>query len=62
MIERDGTVCIPACIDDEALRNHLLERGGIKGLIGGTLDADGALVIGGLCDILIPTSKGKRTL
>ncbi|RMG56565.1 MAG: Glu/Leu/Phe/Val dehydrogenase [Gammaproteobacteria bacterium] len=56
VIERDGAVIDPAGLDIPALRQHLSERGGVKGFPGARYEPDGAAVLEMDCDILIPAA------
>jgi glutamate dehydrogenase (NAD(P)+) len=57
VIEYDGAVSNENGIDIEALRNHIVSSGGVKGFTGATqYIEDGALVLEEPCDILIPAA------
>ena len=56
VIERDGAVIDESGLDIPALRQHLTERGGVKGFPGARFEPDGAAVLEMECDILIPAA------
>ncbi|MEM7176770.1 MAG: Glu/Leu/Phe/Val dehydrogenase [Pseudomonadota bacterium] len=56
VIERDGAVANDEGIDVEALRQHIMETGGVTGFAGGTHSVTGAPVLERECDILIPAA------
>lgn len=56
VIERDGAVYCEDGIDIEALRAHLAETGGVKGMAGVGYTADGAALLESECDILVPAA------
>ena len=56
VIERDGAVIDESGLDIPALRQHLTERGGVKGFPGARFEPDGPAVLEMECDILIPAA------
>ncbi len=56
VIERDGAVYSDQGIDIEALRAHLAETGGVKGMPDVGYTADGASILENECDILVPAA------
>ncbi|MGY6705240.1 Glu/Leu/Phe/Val family dehydrogenase [Roseinatronobacter sp.] len=56
VIERDGAVVNPQGLDPDAVRNWIVQTGGVKGFEGGEYIADGASVLEADCDILIPAA------
>lgn len=56
VIERDGAVCNPEGLDIESLRGWIVQTGGVKDFPGGVWQADGAAMLEGECDILIPAA------
>lgn len=56
VIERDGAVINEEGIDIHELRQHLTERGGVKGFPGCSFVEEGERVLEHECDILIPAA------
>ncbi len=56
VIERDGAVHNADGIDIEALREHMIQTGGLHGFTGGTYTQNGAAMLEEPCDILIPAA------
>lgn len=56
VIENDGAVCLASGLPIEALKNHIVETGGVRGFAGAEYFADGAAVLEQPCDILIPAA------
>ncbi len=56
VIERDGAVINEEGLDVLELRQHMTERGGVKGFPGAKFVEDGAKVLEMECDILIPAA------
>ena len=56
VIERDGAIINEAGIDPDALRDWIVQTGGVKGFEGGSYVLDGAAVLEAECDILIPAA------
>ncbi|MCC5959903.1 MAG: Glu/Leu/Phe/Val dehydrogenase [Rhodobacteraceae bacterium] len=56
VIERDGAIVNPSGLDPDALRDWIVQTGGVKGFDGGEYIADGASVLEAECDILIPAA------
>tara|TARA_B100001059_G_scaffold233983_1_gene275295 strand:+ start:135 stop:1580 length:1446 start_codon:yes stop_codon:yes gene_type:complete len=56
IIERDGALVSDSGLDVEAVRNWIIEHGGITGYPDATFVAEGAQVLEQECDILIPAA------
>lgn len=56
IIERDGALVSDAGLDVEAVRQHMVATGGLKGFAGAQYVAEGATVLEKDCDILIPAA------
>jgi glutamate dehydrogenase (NAD(P)+) len=56
VIERDGAIENPDGLDIAALRDWIVQHGGVKDCPLGTYHADGARVLEAECDILIPAA------
>src|SRR5690606_29755906 len=56
IIERDGALTDEKGLDVDAVREWIARNGGVKGFPGGTYIEDGASVLEGACDILIPAA------
>lgn len=56
IIERDGALVSGAGLDVEAVRQHMVATGGLKGFAGAQFVEDGAPVLEQECDILIPAA------
>ena len=56
ILERDGAIHSEAGLDVEAVRAHVAETGGVSGFPGATFEAEGAKLLEGECDILIPAA------
>ncbi|MEL6959061.1 MAG: Glu/Leu/Phe/Val dehydrogenase dimerization domain-containing protein [Pseudomonadota bacterium] len=56
VIERDGAITNDAGIDISALRDHIMETGGVAGFKGGDYVKDGARMLEAECDILVPAA------
>jgi glutamate dehydrogenase (NAD(P)+) len=56
IIERDGALISDAGLDVEAVRQHMVATGGLKGFAGAAYVVDGASVLEKECDILIPAA------
>ena len=56
VIERDGAVVNPAGLDPDALRDWIIQTGGVKGFDGAEYVTEGAAVLEEECDILIPAA------
>ncbi|MFV0475446.1 MAG: Glu/Leu/Phe/Val family dehydrogenase, partial [Pikeienuella sp.] len=56
IIERDGAIHDPKGLPVERVRQHMIETGGVRGFPGATYIADGASLLEGECDILIPAA------
>ena len=56
IIERDGALVSDSGLDVEAVRNWIIEHGGITGYPDATFVAEGAVVLEQDCDILIPAA------
>jgi len=56
VIERDGSISNPDGIEIEALRQHIVESGGVKGFDGGEYIKDSTSMLTAECDILIPAA------
>jgi len=56
VIERDGGVSNPAGLDIEALREHIVQTGGVRDFPGATFTEEGAALLEAECDILIPAA------
>ena len=54
--ERDGAVVNEAGLDIDALRKHIVAKGGVRDFPGGTFMADSAAALELDCDILIPAA------
>jgi glutamate dehydrogenase (NAD(P)+) len=54
--ERDGAIVNPDGLDIEAVRQHLIEHGGVRGFPGADYTENGAKVLEEDCDILIPAA------
>lgn len=62
LIERDGALLNPAGLNIQAIRNHIVEHGTIKGYPDASFIADGKSVLTMDCDILIPAAmEGQIT-
>lgn len=62
VIERDGAVLNPDGLNIEALYQHKLDTGGVKGFAGSQHVEDGAAVLEYECDILLPAAmEGQIT-
>lgn len=56
VIEYDGGISNDDGIDIEALRQHIIANGGVKGFEGGDYTEDGTTLLTADCDILIPAA------
>ncbi len=56
VIERDGAVINDSGLDIEALRQHILEHGGVAGFPGAEYTQNGTAVLEKECDVLIPAA------
>lgn len=56
VIERDGAIHDPNGLPIERVRQHMMEHGGVRGFPGAKYIADGASLLEGDCDILIPAA------
>jgi glutamate dehydrogenase (NAD(P)+) len=56
VIERDGAIENPKGLDIDALRQWIMQHGGVKGCPFGTYHADGLRALEADCDILIPAA------
>ncbi|MBE0452256.1 Glu/Leu/Phe/Val family dehydrogenase [Roseovarius autotrophicus] len=56
IIERDGALLDDTGLDVEAVRNWIARHGGVEGYPGGSFVREGAKVLEGACDILIPAA------
>ncbi|MEM7523031.1 MAG: Glu/Leu/Phe/Val dehydrogenase, partial [Pseudomonadota bacterium] len=56
VIERDGAIYDPNGLPVERVKDHLNEQGGVRGFPGAEYIADGASLLEGDCDILIPAA------
>ncbi len=56
VIERDGAVINDKGLNIEALRQHIVETGGVKGFDGAEYTKDGSRALEKECDILIPAA------
>ncbi|GLQ33761.1 glutamate dehydrogenase [Amylibacter marinus] len=56
VIEYNGSIENDDGLDIEALKQHILQTGGVKGFAGGTFVEDGAALLEKDCDILIPAA------
>ncbi|HVG47849.1 MAG TPA: Glu/Leu/Phe/Val dehydrogenase, partial [Rubellimicrobium sp.] len=56
IVERDGALWSDAGLDVEAVKQWMMSTGGLKGFPGATFHEDGAAVLEGDCDILIPAA------
>ena len=54
--ERDGAIFNQDGLDVDAVRDHIVETGGVKGFTGADYTEDGAKVLEQECDILIPAA------
>jgi glutamate dehydrogenase (NAD(P)+) len=60
VIERDGAVVNDKGLDIEALRQHINEKGGVKGFPDGEYVEDGRILLEKECDILIPAALERQ--
>ena len=56
IIERDGAIHDPNGLPVERVKQHITETGGVRGFPGAEYIADGASLLEGECDILIPAA------
>ena len=56
VIERDGAVINENGLNIEALKEHMIQTGGVKDFAGATYEPDGAKVLEADCDILMPAA------
>ena len=56
IIERDGALVSAAGLEVEAVRQHMVATGGLRGFPGAAFVEDGASVLEAECDILIPAA------
>lgn len=56
IIERDGALINAKGLDVNAVRNHMIKNGGLRGFKGGTFRVDGSKALELECDILIPAA------
>ncbi|WP_231582125.1 Glu/Leu/Phe/Val dehydrogenase [Puniceibacterium sp. IMCC21224] len=56
VIEHDGAIRNPDGLNIEALKQHLLSSGGVKGFSGGSFAPNGDAALEDRCDILIPAA------
>ncbi len=60
VIERDGAIVRDAGLDIEAVQQHRLQHGGVKGFPGATFIEQGAGVLEMDCDILLPAAMESQ--
>ena len=56
VVERDGGIENEEGIDIDALRDHMIQTGGVKGFAGGNYVSEGSRLLEADCDILIPAA------
>jgi len=56
IVERDGGLWSDAGLEVEAVKQWMMSTGGLKGFPGATFHEDGAAVLEGECDILVPAA------
>ncbi|MEM7271002.1 MAG: Glu/Leu/Phe/Val dehydrogenase [Pseudomonadota bacterium] len=56
VLERDGAIYDPKGLPTERVKQHIEEHGGVRGFPGAEYIADGATLLEGECDILIPAA------
>jgi len=56
IIERDGAIYDPNGLPTERVKQYIIENGGVRGFPGAEYNADGAALLEGACDILIPAA------
>ncbi len=56
LIERDGALWSKSGLDIEAVKQWMMTTGGLKAFPGATFHEDGAAILEGECDILIPAA------
>ena len=56
IIERDGAISSADGLDVEAVKQHIIANGGVKGFPGADYTGDGPALLEAECDILIPAA------
>lgn len=56
VIERDGAILLPDGLPVEAVKQHMLKNGGVKGFPGAEYTPEGDRILEHECDILIPAA------
>ena len=56
IIERNGSIHDPNGLPTERVKQYILENGGVRGFPGAEYNADGAALLEGDCEILIPAA------
>lgn len=56
IIERDGAIYDPNGLPTERVKQYIIENGGVRGFPGAEYNANGAALLEGDCDILIPAA------